>query len=753
MDPRERARRFLSGESLTFAEADALWRALAKGDIPLARSVLSRLREGITSRREDIISSLDGLTPALRIQLRQQEALLTSKDPELSVATKHTLAIGILSGDMDLADPSLDNDAETLGIAGGIYKRLWYDLGQLADLKRAASYYGRAANAPVGNDAYPHINAAFLEDLLANTGDATETRRANARRMRERIVQELTPANNWWNAASRAEALFGLERYAEATAAITGVPRPKPWELETTARQIATLAEMQDVRSLERDDVRAFFDALLGASIGKRAASPGVRSTAVRSAFLGKVGLALSGGGFRASFYHLGVLARLAELDVLRHVDVLSCVSGGSIVGACYWLALRKRLIEAAPLDRDAYVAMIADLIQHFQQAVGYDLRRGIQPSRVRVAYRVFVKGQQGALDPEQVAVALERDFYRPLLPGNGPLYMHDLALVPPNVPRDHDPAITQSDDFNPIRDNWLRHDKVPALVINATTVNTGHAWQFTPTWMGESPWAVHEAADAVPRLDWAPYDPAQGWQVTLAHAVAASACVPGVFEPLVLNAPYQSDLTVRLVDGGVYDNQGTVSLLALNCNVLLVSDACGQLLLEPHPGTGLRGLGQHATRSMDTLMERVRQANFGDLSARVLSGLVRGMMILHMKAGLDADPIRLQFAPEAYELRRAALTRSGVRKDFQQALAELRTDLDAFTPEESNGLMACGYQMASKAFQWQLSHLTELWDQAATPVAWPFDSLRAQITSTQSATSAQKELLAALRAGNTVQL
>src|SRR5262249_46940307 len=215
--------------------------------------------------------------------------------------------------------------------------------------------YGRAANAPVGNDAYPHINAAFLEDLLANTGDATETRRANARRMRERIVQELTPANNWWNAASRAEALFGLERYAEATAAITGVPRPKPWELETTARQIATLAEMQDVRSLERDDVRAFFDALLGASIGKRAASPGVRSTAVRSAFLGKVGLALSGGGFRASFYHLGVLARLAELDVLRHVDVLSCVSGGSIVGACYWLALRKRLIEAAPLDRDAY--------------------------------------------------------------------------------------------------------------------------------------------------------------------------------------------------------------------------------------------------------------------------------------------------------------------------------------------------------------------------------------------------------------
>jgi hypothetical protein len=29
------------------------------------------------------------------------------------------------------------------------------------------------------------------------------------------------------------------------------------------------------------------------------------------------------------------------------------------------------------------------------------------------------------------------------------------------------------------------------------------------------------------------------------------------------------------------------------------------------------------------------------------------------------------------------------VRKDFQEALAELRTDLDVFTPDEGCGLMA----------------------------------------------------------------
>jgi len=68
-------------------------------------------------------------------------------------------------------------------------------------------------------------------------------------------------------------------------------------------------------------------------------------ASALRTAEIaGKVGLALPGGEFRASFFHIGVLARLAELDFLRHVEVLSCVSGGSIVGAQYYLELRNLL-------------------------------------------------------------------------------------------------------------------------------------------------------------------------------------------------------------------------------------------------------------------------------------------------------------------------------------------------------------------------------------------------------------------------
>src|SRR5215470_7899364 len=46
-----------------------------------------------------------------------------------------------------------------------------------------------------------------------------------------------------------------------------------------------------------------------------------------------RIGLALSGGGFRAAAFHLGVMRKLKEINLLDRIDVLSCVSGGSIAG------------------------------------------------------------------------------------------------------------------------------------------------------------------------------------------------------------------------------------------------------------------------------------------------------------------------------------------------------------------------------------------------------------------------------------
>ncbi len=72
-----------------------------------------------------------------------------------------------------------------------------------------------------------------------------------------------------------------------------------------------------------------------------------------------KIALALSGGGFRATVFHLGVLARLAEENRLEEVTFLSTVSGGSLcVGLIHtlndnrWPSSQEYLEIVAPATR-----------------------------------------------------------------------------------------------------------------------------------------------------------------------------------------------------------------------------------------------------------------------------------------------------------------------------------------------------------------------------------------------------------------
>src|SRR5208282_532943 len=97
---------------------------------------------------------------------------------------------------------------------------------------------------------------------------------------------------------------------------------------ETMARQFSHLARLQAAKEGKDGDH-------INASEPWSAVKVllGNNATAALSFYRGKVGLALSGGGFRASLYHIGVLASLAERDMLRHIEVISCVSGGSILG------------------------------------------------------------------------------------------------------------------------------------------------------------------------------------------------------------------------------------------------------------------------------------------------------------------------------------------------------------------------------------------------------------------------------------
>ncbi len=666
----------------------------------LARRVLERAREN-----PDQIP----LPEDKRLKIVQQQALCTYKDPDLPRHTALERALSLLTVHADLEKTK---DQETLGLAGAILKRQWEVDGAKQHLELSLAFYRRGYDQGVaGDQGYTGINAAYVLDLLADleekqaldagaTSSVADERRRRARAIRERLVDELPglaeqPENvwlktQWWFWATLAEAHFGLgihdpEHYEKAGKQLTQGQELKPpdWEFESTVRQLASLAMLQagGEDELKQSGGWEAIRDILGKDL-----------EAVRSVFNGKLGLALSGGGFRASLFHIGVLARLAELDVLRHVHVLSCVSGGSIVGAHYYLELRRRLSEKqdGAITRDDYIGAVRDTATAFMKGVKRNLRTRVAGSIVANAKMMF-SGTYSRT--ERLAELFEREIYD-LIDDDRKRTMGDLKIFPPG-----------RKDFEPKRENWRRKNKVPMLVLNATSLNSGHNWQFTTSFMGESPHAIDEEIDGNWRFRRLYYKDAPGphQSVPLGVAVGASACVPGLFEPIVMRDLYPNDrkrhpeMIVRLVDGGVHDNQGVVSLLEQDCSAMIVSDASGQMTSDPEPAGGILA---PLLRTNSILMERVRQAQFQELKSRHRSGLLKRLMILHLKKALDVEAIDWKGCEEPAEkpLRRPSeLLPYEVMKDIQTLIAGIRTDLDSFTDIECFALMTSGYLMAHK--------------------------------------------------------
>jgi predicted acylesterase/phospholipase RssA len=633
-----------------------------------ARRLLGRVREGEDSE-----------------QLRQQHALCTYKDMELPAARRLDRALRILEeGGRSLEEGT---SAETLGIAGAIYKRRWEVDAKRADLESALWCYEqgyRQEGDP--RREYAGINAAFVADQLAvlegegrGESEGARAQKALADRIRGEIVAN-GAGNDEWADATLGEAFFGLGRFPEAHEHLrrAGSLGEERWRLESAAMQLAALGSL---RHYAREDVAAALTALLGEAGG-----------AVQRAS-GKVGLALSGGGFRASLFHIGLLARLAECDVLRRVEVLSCVSGGSIVGAHYYLRLRQLLESKADseIEDEDYVALVRVLADEFLDGVRANVR-GHLFTNAGADLRMLVSGYSRT---DRAGELFEKAFFAGVR-GDGagpprPWRMTDLYVNPRGA----------GEDFSMRYENWLREAKVPMLVLNATTLNTGHIWQFTASWMGEPPVGVDEGEDASRRLRRVYYrDAPEGHgEPALGMAVAASACVPALFPPISLRGLYDG-IDVELVDGGVHDNQGIASLLEQDCTVILVSDASGQASDVERPSRGLLGV---AKRSNSILMGRVRGAQYEELADLKRSGVLRGLMVVHLKKGLPAPPHDWTGCREPYSPEDDALPPGigsnrpdyGIDEDVQRALAELRTDLDAFSDEEAYSLMAAGYAMA----------------------------------------------------------
>ena len=438
-----------------------------------------------------------------------------------------------------------------------------------------------------------------------------------------------------------------------------------------------------------------------------------------------KLGLALSGGGFRAAFFHIGVLARLAERGRLRPIEVISTVSGGSIVGALYYLHVRDLLqAKERPADDD-YVAIVERMEDDFLRATEANIR-ALATADLRKNFRMR-KADYSRSD--RLGELYDELLYRPAwnnplfsappAPRTTPIEMRELLVQPAG----HDGP------FHPEKHNEGRDAPVPMLLVNATSLNTGHNWRFEATAMGEplrshERWVEIDKNARYARTHWDELSEHQA-NFPLGMAVAASACVPGLFHPLAVSDLFEGK-RVQLVDGGVHDNQGVGGLFDSDCTELIVSDASGQMSDQDEPSTKIPAAVGRSTQGI--YGDRVREEQLSDAWRNYRS------VIVHLRRGL---PTHTYYPRPAQGLPERPAKEDGVRDygvDARAAdwIARTRTDLDAFSEIEACSLELYGYRMAGvelgrqghtaeRARNWRFLRMSE-------PLAQPGDVVLAHL-------------------------
>lgn len=267
-----------------------------------------------------------------------------------------------------------------------------------------------------------------------------------------------------------------------------------------------------------------------------------------------KLGLSLSGGGYRATAFHLGTLKKLQQLNILEQVDIMSTISGGSITGAYY--CLNKD--DFAKFEQELYNSLqTKDVIKKillsgtFLQLVVLSLL-----FLIPAFYFLFTS-------PAWLFLAFLAAFILVFL--RFQFYIFPISKRIENI---YDIFFYNKNKLADLPDK-------PILVIGSTNLQTARPFTFSKTWMQDSSYQYMEPAIKFKAADF-----------PVARAVMASSCVPFAFTPVIISKQFfaiEADadkVHPLLVDGGVYDNQGIHKIVQdgfYSCETVITSDAgCG---------------------------------------------------------------------------------------------------------------------------------------------------------------------------------
>ncbi|MBR0896807.1 patatin-like phospholipase family protein [Bradyrhizobium tropiciagri] len=360
-----------------------------------------------------------------------------------------------------------------------------------------------------------------------------------------------------------------------------------------------------------------------------------------------RIGLAFSGGGVRAAVFHTGVLKRLAQENLLEEVSAVSTVSGGSLVMAAIvslagmrWPSSEEYLRSILPTLRGRLTT--TDLFS--AKAIGWrgliEFNAGLFSDRAHV-----------------LAQLLERNWG----------VAGKLADLP----------------------------DMPAWSINTTCLETGKNWRFAKREMGDWNFGRHFTPD-----------------LALSTAAAASAAVPyvigAVTVPLPADGWWETDpatgnqvrtrppphRSVRLWDGGAYDNMGLEALCKpgrglKGCDFLICSDASGPLRQpERSPLAGLIQGRLSSSRMFDVAGDQIRALRSRMLIADIAAGAVAGVLLRMGNSVRAVDVKSGRVRPAAfYDAYQADETAA---KALQHA-----TDLKAISPGHFDALARHGFEIA----------------------------------------------------------
>lgn len=208
-----------------------------------------------------------------------------------------------------------------------------------------------------------------------------------------------------------------------------------------------------------------------------------------------KLGLALSGGGLRASLFHLGVLRRMEELDLLRRVQVLSCVSGGSIIGALYALHLKKALeaSDGASLQQSQYSEIVDSVQAELIGSAKKNLRNALFYNPLGTARVMLTRLTLGERMEELYERHLFADVVDGLVAGRGGakrrgpagrMKLKDVAIRFRSP--DTEERVRRGIDAYNAEEDRASGSVLTKLVLNATSINSGARFFFSASEIGD---------------------------------------------------------------------------------------------------------------------------------------------------------------------------------------------------------------------------------------------------------------------------